>query len=94
MRSRNRWPGRRNGRRVNKPNRRQALALLAAAPGGCTDSLMFANGFTAEVLVELVRDGFATATLELTVIGERTLIEVARMRITDAGRQALEKAIG
>ena len=45
-----------------KPDRRCALELLAASPDGCTEALMFANGFTAELLlVELVRAGVATA---------------------------------
>ena len=37
-----------------KPDRRRALELLAASPDGCTEALMFANGFTAQLLVELV----------------------------------------
>src|SRR5215467_10985947 len=40
-------------RRGPKPDRRRALELLAASPEGCTEALMFANGFTAELLVEL-----------------------------------------
>ena len=48
-----------------KPDRRRALELLAASPDGCTEALMFANGFTAELLlVELVRAGVATAKAE------------------------------
>jgi hypothetical protein len=38
--------------------------LLAASPDGCTEALMFANGFTAELLVELVRAGLASAHAE------------------------------
>jgi hypothetical protein len=44
-------------RRGPKPDRRRALELLAASPEGCTEALMFANGFTAELLIELVRAG-------------------------------------
>jgi hypothetical protein len=33
-----------------EPYRRRALELLAASPEGCTEALMFANGFTAELL--------------------------------------------
>jgi len=47
---------------------------------------MLANGFTAELLVELVRAGLASEHAERMVAGERT-IEVARVRITEAGRQ-------
>jgi hypothetical protein len=72
-----------------KPDRRRALELLATSPDGCTEALMFANGFTAELLIELVRAELASAHAERMVAGGRT-VEVARMRITDAGRKALE----
>ena len=39
-------------------------------------------------LAELVRAGLATAAAERVVMGHRT-VEVARVRITDAGRQSL-----
>ena len=39
-------------------------------------------------LVELVRDGLASATAERVVAGGKT-VEVASMRITEAGRRAL-----
>jgi hypothetical protein len=65
--------------------------LLAASPGGCTEAMMPAHGFTIPLLVELVRAGLATATAERVVAGSRT-IEVARVRITEAGRRVLERA--
>jgi hypothetical protein len=40
-----------------------------AAPDGCTEALMFANGFTAELLIELVRAGLASAHAERMVAG-------------------------
>jgi hypothetical protein len=43
------------------------------------------------MMVELVNAGLATATAERMVTGNRT-IEVARMRITEVGRRALEGA--
>jgi hypothetical protein len=49
---------------------------------------MIAHGFTIPQLVELVRAGLATATGERVVAGSRK-IEVARVRITEAGRRAL-----
>ena len=71
-----------------KPDRRRALELLAAAPDGCTEALMFANGFTAELLIELVRAGLASAHAERMVAdGKRT--EVARVKISEAGWQVL-----
>jgi hypothetical protein len=50
---------------------------------------MLAHGFTIPQMVELVRAGLASATAERVVAGGRT-IEVARVRITEAGRRALD----
>jgi hypothetical protein len=72
-------------------DRRRALELLAASRDGCTEALMLAHGFTIPQMVELVRAGLATATAERVVAGSRKL-EVARVKITEAGRRALEKA--
>ncbi len=49
---------------------------------------MIAHGFTIEQMVELVRAGLASATAERVVAGRRTM-EIARVRITEAGRRAL-----
>jgi hypothetical protein len=62
--------------------------LLAASPDGCTEALMLANGFPAEMLVELIRTGLASAQAERMITGGKQ-IEVTRVRITEAGRQAL-----
>jgi hypothetical protein len=72
-------------RRRPKPDRRRALELLASCRDGCTEAIMLAQGFTIAQMVELVRAGLATATAEPVVAGGKT-IEVARMRITAAGR--------
>jgi hypothetical protein len=50
---------------------------------------MLAHGFTIPQMVELVHAGLAMATGERVVAGVRK-IEVARVRITEAGRRALE----
>ena len=71
-----------------KPDRRRALELLAASPDGCTEALMFANGFTAELLIELVRAGLASALAE-RMVADGKMTEVARMKLSQAGRQAL-----
>jgi hypothetical protein len=76
-------------RRRPKPDRRRALELLASCRDGCTEAIMIAHGFTIEQMVELVNAGIATATAERMVAGGKT-IEVARARITEAGRRALE----
>jgi hypothetical protein len=71
-----------------KPQRRAALELLAASRDGCAEAMLLAHGFTVPQLVELVRAGLATATAERMVAGSRK-IEVATVRITEAGRRAL-----
>jgi len=68
--------------------RRQALKLLASCRDGCTEAIMLAHGFTIPLMVELVRGGLATATAERVRAGSRA-IEVATLRITEAGRRAL-----
>jgi hypothetical protein len=40
---------------------RRTLRLLAGSPHGCTEAIMLAHGFMAELLEDLVRDGLATA---------------------------------
>jgi hypothetical protein len=75
-------------RRGPKPDRRRALELLAASPDGCTEALMLAHGFTVELLVDLCIAELAIATPERMVAGGRA-VEVVRMKITEAGRQAL-----
>jgi hypothetical protein len=70
-----------------KPDRRRALELLAASADGCTEALMFANGFTAELLLELVRAGLASAHAE-RVVADGRMMEVTRVKISEAdGRQ-------
>jgi hypothetical protein len=75
-------------RRRPKPDRRRALELLASCRDGCTEAIMLAHGFTIAQMVELVRAGLASATAERVVAGRRTM-EIARVRITEAGRRAL-----
>jgi hypothetical protein len=58
-------------------------------PSGYTDSTLLANGFEIELLIGLARDGFTITTFEQVTEG-RLAVDVARVRITDAGRQALE----
>jgi hypothetical protein len=91
MRSRDRWPERRNGRHVNRPSRRQALEMLVACPGGCAEGILFANGFKPALLVDLLQLGLAYAQAERTVT-DGTMMEVTRLRITEAGRDALAGA--
>jgi hypothetical protein len=66
------------------------LSRLRWLRDGCTEAILLAHGFTIPLMVELVRAGLATATAERVVAGKRK-IEVARVRITEAGRRALER---
>jgi hypothetical protein len=71
------------------PERRGALGILADAPRGLTEGLMLVHGVTAETIASLVRDGLATARREPMKAAGLT-IEVTRVKITDAGQQAIE----
>jgi hypothetical protein len=62
--------------------------LLASCRYGCTEAILLAHGFTIAQMVELVRVGLATAQAERVVAGGRT-VEVAQVRITEAGRRLL-----
>jgi hypothetical protein len=78
-----------SARRLPAPTRRRALELLADCPQeGCAEAVLLAHGFTIPQLVDLVRAGLATATAERVKAGGQWL-EVAVLRITDAGRRAL-----
>ena len=70
-------------------DQRRALRLLGSSSHGCTEAILLAHGFTIEMLIILVGDGLATATPEIVHAG-RQPIEVVRVGITDAGRQALD----
>jgi hypothetical protein len=72
-----------------KPDRRRALELLAASPDGCTEALLLANGFTAQMLIELIRTELATVQPERMIADDGRQIEVTRVWITEAGRLAL-----
>jgi hypothetical protein len=67
------------------PERRSALGILADAPHGLTE----AHGFTTELLASLVRDGLAIVQRQSMKAGGGD-VEVTRVRITDAGRRAIE----
>jgi hypothetical protein len=76
-------------RRPN-PDRRRALELLAGSRYGYTKAILRAHGFSIDIMVELVKAGLATTKRERMVVGGRQT-GVVRVRITDAGRQALAK---
>jgi hypothetical protein len=82
-------PARRHYRRPN-PDRRRALELLAGSRYGYTKAILRAHGFSIDMIVELVKAGLATTKRERLVASGREP-DVVRVRITDAGRQALAR---
>jgi hypothetical protein len=69
---------------------RRALTVLAdMGPQGCLEGVMLMHGFGAGVMAGLVRDGLVS-TAEETARAGRRRIYVAKVKITDAGRQAIE----
>ena len=78
--------------RVPELNARQrrALELLSdAGQQGCTGATLLAHGFSIDMLADLVRAGLATAHRKPLMSPGQRQIDVARVRITDAGRRAL-----
>ena len=71
-----------------RSDRRRALRLLAGEPEGVIEAMMLAHGFRVELLVDLCIAGLAIAKPEHIRAGGRAM-EVVRMKITEAGRQAL-----
>jgi hypothetical protein len=73
----------------------QALELLASRPDGVTERLLvLAHGFDTDIIAGLVHTGLATADRETVKTLAKTrvkTIEVVRVRITAAGRRALEE---
>jgi hypothetical protein len=73
-----------------RPDRRRALELLAFCRDGCTEAILRAHEFPAAQMVDLVRAGLATAHSQHVIVGGGgRRIEVARVRITEAGRRSL-----
>jgi hypothetical protein len=67
------------------PNHRRALELLATSSEGCTEALFAANDLPYALIFNLIREGLAVAKTE-EARPRQVLI-----KITDAGRAALEK---
>jgi hypothetical protein len=70
----------------------ELLELLATSPHGATEALLVrAHGFSSDMIAGLVRAGLATAQRETMKAGAKP-VEVVRVRITDAGREALKES--
>jgi hypothetical protein len=67
----------------------EALNLLARSTHGYTESILLALGFSIEMLRRLVRDGLVIAEREPAYLS-RWAIVVTRVRITEAGRRAID----
>jgi hypothetical protein len=70
------------------PDHRHALDLLAGSRDGCPEALFLAHGFTAAMIEALVAAGHVTVDTRNMRAGGR-VVPVRRLRITDAGRQAI-----
>ena len=76
-----------------KPERRRALELLAACRNGCTEGMMLAQGFSIDMMVELINSGLATTLQTERFVAGGYEDGRARVRITEAGRRALSKQL-
>jgi hypothetical protein len=76
--------------RLLKAEQRRALEILVAAGlRGRDGATLLAHGFSVDMIADLVHDGLATARCETMRMGRRK-IRVARLRITEDGRNAIE----
>ena len=76
-----------------KPGRRRALELIAGAgPSGFPATALAAHGFTTADIMALVWTGLAAPRVERPTAQGREL-DISYLRITDAGREALAKAM-
>jgi hypothetical protein len=73
-------------KRLLRSEQRRVLQLLASIPFGATDAAISANGISRLTLARLIRAGLATAEREIKAGGQT----IGRVRITEAGRRALE----
>jgi len=70
---------------------REALELLASRPDGVTERLLvLAHAFDTDMIAGLVHTGLVTADRETVKTLVKT-VEVVRVRITAAGRRALDE---
>jgi hypothetical protein len=76
-------------KRPLSPRVREALELLASDPLGASEAFMHGHGFSLRTLVGLAHARLATVQREIVIAaGERVV--ATRIKITDAGRKAIE----
>jgi hypothetical protein len=73
---------------IPTPDHGRALELLAGSPDGFTTRVLLIHGIRLELLADLAGAGLVSLQAEPVIGGDRPT-EVTRVRITDAGRQAL-----
>jgi hypothetical protein len=69
---------------------REALTLLASEPDGATEAFMHGHGFSLRTLIGLVHSRLATVRREIVIAGSERVV-ATRIKITEAGRKALEQ---
>jgi hypothetical protein len=70
---------------------RRALEMLADAQSrGSTIEMLIEDGFPAEMVADLVRNGLASMQGDTVKVDGRA-IEIIRVQITDAGQRAIEE---
>jgi hypothetical protein len=70
--------------------RRRALHLLYGSPDGCTANVLAVHGIPNNVVADMFGAGLVSVELE-PVAGGGPPAEETRVRITEAGRQALAR---
>ena len=69
---------------------RDALTILAdMGPHGCLEGVMLVHGIGSDVIADLIRSGLVSATRIAAARSGSRAISVSKIKITDAGRQAL-----
>ena len=69
----------------------ELLSLLASSPHGATEALLVrVHGFDNDMIAGVVRAGLAIAERETMKAGAKP-VDVVRLRITAAGRKAIEE---
>jgi hypothetical protein len=80
-------------RRLSPQPRRtlEMLRLLASSPHGATEALLVRiHGFDSDMVSDVVRAGLVTAERETMKVGAKP-VELVRLQITVAGRNAIEE---
>jgi hypothetical protein len=72
------------------PEQRRALAMVAQSPEGTSAALLLALGFGQELIDALAEAGLVTLHSDFVKARHRP-VEVVHVKITDAGRAALER---